>query len=139
VITTLPAAAGHWNALSWALVPAQSEAFAGYALVLQGTATRDGRTVAFTMGSRNTAHHACGEYLGDRRKGFVTADSPGDLEVTLHLDHLFGRADKPADDPMNLDALGFDRFAGTAGMQEFSLAGLHLGHVGEGHCHVSQR
>lgn len=136
-IGTQPAAAGHWNALSWSLVPAQSGVFAGYALVLQGTATRDGQTVAFTIGSRDSAHHACGEYLGDTREGFVTADMPGALEMTLHLDHLFGRADKGADDPMNLDAKGFDQFAGSAGMQDFSLAGLHLGHVGEGHCHVT--
>jgi hypothetical protein len=78
--------------------------------------------------------HACGEYLGDMRKGFVTVGGVADLEITLHLDHLFGRADKPADDEMNPDAPGFDAFA-SGGRHQFSLEGVHVGHVGEGHCH----
>jgi len=134
-LASLAAEPGHYNALSFALVPAAEGEFAGYSLVLQGVAERDGTEVAFTLATADTVFHACGEYIGDERKGFVTADGGADLEITLHLDHLFGRADKPEDDGMNLDAPGFAPFA-EGGMQAFSLAGLHLGHVGEGHCHV---
>lgn len=139
LLTSLPAVPGHYNALSWALVPATEGEFAGHSLVLEGVAERDGEEVSFTLATPDAVFHACGEYQGDERKGFVTADAGGDLEITLHLDHLFGRADKPADDGMNLDAPGFDAFAARGPMATFSLAGLHLGHVGEGHCHVSPR
>ena len=90
----------------------------------------------------NTLHsYLCGEYVGDERKGFVVAAGVAELEMTFHLDHVFGRADKAADDPMNLAAHGFDRYATTAGTpparpQTIDLQGLHLGHVGEGHCRL---
>ncbi|MCC5973317.1 MAG: hypothetical protein JJT81_04615 [Rubellimicrobium sp.] len=139
LLASLPAAPGHYNALSWALVPAAGGEFAGFSLVLEGLAERGGEEVAFTLATPDAVFHACGEYLGDARKGFVTADAGGDLEITLHLDHLFGRADRSAEDGMNLDAPGFDPFAGQGPIAMFTLAGLHLGHVGEGHCHVSPR
>jgi hypothetical protein len=126
------AAPGHYNALSWALVPDAD----GFSLVLEGVARKDGREVPFTLRSADSVAHACGEYLGDTRKGFVTDTTGADLEITLHLDHLFGRADKDAADEMNLAAFGFEPFA-AGGVHEFTLDGLHLGHVGEGHCHVA--
>lgn len=131
-LTRVDATPGHYNALSWALVPGAD----GFSLVLDGIARKNGQEVAFTLRSADSMLHACGEYLGDARKGFVTDAAGSDLEITLHLDHLFGRADKPADDDMNLGAAGFDGFA-TGGVHDISLAGMHLGHVGEGHCHVT--
>ena len=131
-LASLAAPAGHYNALSWALVPDAS----GYALLLEGVARKDGQDVAFTLRSADRVVHACGEYLGEARKGIVADGRAADLEITLHLDHLFGRADKAAEDAMNLAALGFDAFA-AGGVQDISLAGLHIGHVGEGHCHVA--
>ncbi|MGP9792084.1 hypothetical protein [Roseinatronobacter sp. NSM] len=131
-LATLAAPAGHYNALSWALVPDAS----GISLVLDGVARKDGQEVAFSLRSADTVVHACGEYLGAARKGIVTDGGAADLEITLHLDHLFGRADKGAGDAMNLGALGFDAFS-AGGVHDISLAGLHLGHVGEGHCHVA--
>ena len=135
-MATLQAPEGQFNALSWAMVPAEDGEFAGQSLVLEGIARRGAEEVAFTLVTADAIGHACGEYLGETRKGFVTAGESADLEITLHLDHLFGRADRPADGEMNAQALGFDAFAG-GGMQEFSLEGPHLGHVGEGHCHDS--
>ena len=137
-VVAAAADAGHYNALSFVLAPATEGEFAGFSLVFEGTARRDGQEVAFTLATRDAVAHACGEYVGDERKGFVTAGEGGDLEITLHLDHVFGRADKNADDPMNLEALGFDAFA-AGGLQEFSMDGLHVGHVGEGHCHEIPR
>ncbi|MCG5516794.1 MULTISPECIES: hypothetical protein [unclassified Ectothiorhodospira] len=133
-VATVDAEQGFYNALSWTLAPAPEGEFEGFSLVFEGTATRDGEEVDFTLATRDAIAHACGEYVGDERKGFVTTGEGSDLEITLHLDHLFGRADWAADDPTNLEALGFDAFA-EGGMQEFSLNGLHVGHVGEGHCH----
>jgi hypothetical protein len=135
-VATVSAPAGHYNALAWSLVPAPTGDFVGYALVFEGTATRAGETVAFTLATRDRHDYACGEYVGDERKGFVTPNGAAQLEMTLHLDHLFGRADRPAGDAMNRAALGFDRFA-AGGKQVFALGHLHVGHVGEGHCHVA--
>lgn len=131
-LTRVDATPGHYNALSWALVPGAD----GFSLVLDGIARKDGQEMPFTLRTSDSVMHACGEYLGDARKGFVTDAAGSDLEITLHLDHLFGRADKAGEDEMNLDALGFDAFA-AGGVQDFTLDGLHLGHVGEGHCHVA--
>ncbi|TVR97560.1 MAG: hypothetical protein EA406_09305 [Rhodospirillales bacterium] len=129
---------GHYNALTWSAVPAPGGDWAGQSMVFIGTATKDGRSVPFTLTSADTHEYTCGEYVGDERKGFVTAGDEADLEITFHLDHIFGRADKPADDPMNQEATGFDAFS-DGGTQAISLAGLHIGHVGEGHCAVSYR
>ncbi len=130
---TVPAPIGHYNALSFTMTPATEGAFAGFSLVLEGTATKDGQSMPFTLLSADTIAHACGEYVGDARLGFVTGTTAAEVEMTFHLDHLFGRADLPADDDMNTKALGFDPFA-SGGRHEFTLGGLHLGHVGEGHC-----
>lgn len=132
-LVTVPAEEGFYNALSWSLTPAAEGDFAGYSLVFEGVAERDGVETAFTLVTSDAVAHACGEYVGDERKGFVSAESGTDLEITLHLDHLFGRADRPADGAMNTAALGFDAFA-EGGAHRFSLEGLHIGHVGEGHC-----
>lgn len=131
-LTTLDAAPGHYNALSWALLPGEE----GHSLVLEGIARKGGQVVEFTLRTADTVRHACGEYLGEIRRGFVAEGAGADLEITLHLDHLFGRADKADDDQMNIGALGFGAFA-AGGVHDFSLKGLHLGHAGEGHCHAS--
>lgn len=131
-LATIDAAPGHYNALSWAMVPGVD----GYSLVLDGVARKDGQEVAFTLRASDSIAHTCGEYLGAARKGFVTEGAGADLEITLHLDHFFGRADKGENDEMNLVAPGFAPFV-AGGVYDISLNGLHLGHVGEGHCHVA--
>lgn len=133
LLGTVAAPEGHYNAVSWSIIPAPEGPWAGQSAVLVGTAMRDGETIDFTLASADTHGYVCGEYVGDERKGFMTDGGAADLELTFHLDHIFGRADKGADDPMNLGARGFDAFA-EGGVQTIDLAGLHIGHVGEGHC-----
>lgn len=129
---------GHYNAIAWSVVPAPSGEWTGHAMVLIGTAAKDGESVAFTLTNSGTQDYVCGEYVGAERKGFVAADGTADLELTFHLDHVFGRLDKGPEDAMNTGALGFDRFSG-GGTQAINLDGLHIGHVGEGHCAVTHR
>ena len=133
---TIAAPLGHYNALSFIMAPATGGEFAGLSLVLDGIATKDGQSVPFSLISTERIAHACGEYVGDFRMGFVNDSMGALMELTFHLDHLFGRADLPADDPMNVNALGFAPFA-TGGRHEFTLGGRHLGHVGEGHCYAT--
>lgn len=147
--------AGHYNALAWRVVPAEEGDAADYALVIMGNAARDDETVTFTVRIPNEFTYTCGEYVGDERLGFVTADAEGRVEMTFHFDHIFGDGEMPADDGINTGALGFDPLAALAadGALDVTLADLEsalatddyamlvndilptLGHVGEGHCH----
>lgn len=128
---------GHYNAISWDVVKVTSGSLAGYSMILIGTAQKDGREIPFQIRSNEEATYRCGEYVGDERKGFVTAGGVADLEMTFHLDHIFGRADKAADDPLNQEAAGFEPFAGdSSAIQTIELEGMHVGHAGEGHCNV---
>jgi hypothetical protein len=126
----------HYNAMSWSIAPAEDGDFAGQSMVFIGTATKDGESVAFTLTSSDTHEYLCGEYVGDMRKGIVAEGGAADLEVTFHLDHIFGRADRDQSSDMNAAAIGFVAFA-AGGEQVIDLSGLHIGHVGEGHCAVT--
>lgn len=131
-LAMMAAVPDHYNALFWVLFSAVNGEAEGCSLVLEVGARKDGHEVACTQRSADAMMYACGEYLGDE---FVTQDSPTDLEITLNLDHLFGRADTGPEDEMNLAILGFERFAAGV-VQDFLVGDLHLGHVGEGRCHV---
>ena len=131
---------GLYNAISWEMVKVASGPAAGYSLVMVGMADKAGQSVDFTIRVEDEYVYSCGEYVGDERKGFVNEGETGDLEMTFHFDHIFGDMETPQDDELNLSALGFQPFAATAenGEVEANLADLgdlHLGHVGEGHCH----
>jgi hypothetical protein len=153
VIGEMQAPAGRYNALSWQMVKAPDGPAAGYPLLLQGTAAKDGQTVNFTLKVDAELGFTCGDFVGDERKGIVQAGQTADLEATFHFDHLFGDADTAADDALNTGALGFAPLAAIAqnGQLDADLATLKaqlsqedysklvevlpsLGHVGEGHC-----
>ncbi len=144
---------GHYNALSWNIVRAGSGPAEGYTMIFIGTAEKDGESVDFTLRFDREIAYQGGEYVGDVRKGILEPAGEAEMEMTFHFDHFFGRADKDADDPMNVDALGFDPLAALAtdGAIDMSMADLeesleagdyakleaillHFGHVGEGHC-----
>jgi hypothetical protein len=147
------APAGHFNALSFDVVRAEAGPAAGYALVLIGTAAKDGESVAFTLNIPDEYTYSCGEYVGDSRKGILAEGGTADVEMTFHFDHIFGDAETPPEDSLNTSAPGFDPLAalavdGVLTMDRASLqdalppdsydllaeAILTLAHVGEGHC-----
>jgi hypothetical protein len=128
------APAGHYNAIFWKMAKATSGSAAGYSLVMIGTAQKDGQTVDFTINVDDVCEYSCGEYVGDERKGIVTDGGTADLEMTFHFDHIFGDAETPPDDELNLGAVGFEPFTG-GGQVDLNMSEFHLGHVGEGHCH----
>ncbi len=124
--------------------------------VLKGTAVKDNRTVEFDLELPGAFQVSCGDYVGDERKGIVAADSEGEVELTLHLDHLFGDGDSPSNAEVNVTAMGFDPFAATAEEGKVVLAAatadswatpqlrqllkevlMSMPHVGEGHCDVA--
>lgn len=137
LIDQVGAEPGHYNAISWRMVQSSQSPLNGAVMLFVGTAIKGDEHRPFRLVSNEAHGYLCGEFVGDERKGFVTQGEVADLELTFHLDHLFGRADRSADDPMNQEALGFDPFSSTSEVQEMQVAGLHLGHAGEGHCRVS--
>ncbi|NJK72818.1 MAG: hypothetical protein HC926_06195 [Synechococcaceae cyanobacterium SM2_3_60] len=123
-------------------------------LILTGTADRDGERIDFELEIMSSVRYTCGDYVGDVRKGFLDAGGEADLEMTFHLDHLFGDASKPEADLLNQISLGFDPIANLAvdGVAQVTSDAIgaelgpegfmaflenvvaELGHVGEGHC-----
>ncbi|MBO8128355.1 MAG: DUF4382 domain-containing protein [Peptococcaceae bacterium] len=145
---------GHYNAISWKMVKAASGPAKGYSLVIMGKAEKDGKTINFAIKNEKEYSYTGGEYVGDERKGIVQEGGTADLEMTFHFDHIFGDAETPADDELNVGAPGFEPFAAIAenGTVDADMAALKeklsskdyqklvdilptLGHVGEGHCH----
>jgi len=145
---------GHYNAISWSMQKAASGDARGNSLLIVGLAEKDGQQIAFTLAIDEEYEYRCGEYVGDQRKGIVSAEGTAEVEMTFHFDHIFGDAGTPMDDDLNQTAVGFQPFAdiadGTA--LDADLAELEsrlspgdyamlvdilptLGHVGEGHCH----
>ncbi|MEL6136812.1 MAG: DUF4382 domain-containing protein [Cyanobacteria bacterium J06628_6] len=140
--------AGRYNALTWALAAADRPA-----LVMVGTATRDGQTIPFNIAMDPALRFVCGDFVGEERKGFLDPSSVASVEATFHFDHLFGDAELSPDDELNQGALGFAPFATLATSDGVSLTPEQLaaelpaadyqrlqsifkglGHVGEGHC-----
>ena len=157
LVTELEAPAGRFNALAWTMPPASDGPSAGYSLWLQGTATKDGQTLPFTLRIAEELAFTCGDFVGDERKGILEANGTAELEATFHFDHLFGDGEAPADDDINTGALGFDPLAALATNGEVNLDSValkselspedyatflnilpSLGHVGEGHCEEIQ-
>lgn len=146
---TVTVPSGHYNGIQWSFAPSDDQP----SLTLVGTATKDDRTLTFNLAFAPDTAYTCGEYIGDIRKGFVEPDAPGDLEITLHFDHIFGDAGVPASEEINTKGFGFDRFAAIAvgdtitvtpatmpeqlspeEITQLEALITGLGHVGEGHC-----
>lgn len=157
LLGTVKGPTGRYNALSWTLAPTATGPDGGAAsIALAGTASKDGRSVPFSIAVDRQRSFECGDYVGDERKGIATAEG-GELEITLHFDHWFGDGNLPADDPLNEEALGFEPFVALAEGDRVALGsealatGLsadqrtaldqvidNLAHVGEGHCRLRE-
>ncbi len=144
---------GFYNALSWNMVPAENGPAQGYTIYIDAQASKEDQSYNVFLGFEHGYRYTAGEFVGDVRKGFVTQDNPGDLEITFHFDHIFGDFEQPADSDLNMIAIGFEPFAefmqeGTVQEDLFSLsqnlpeetytklleALSTLGHTGEAHC-----
>ena len=144
---------GNYNAISWELLPTSDGVAANKTILLEGMATKNGKTIDFILGFNQPLKYTCGEFVGDQRKGILQANSQAEVEITLHFDHIFGDAETEAEDPLNVKALGFDPIAKLAvngkvkvdedmlkqklkqeDYQKLLKAIAGLGHVGEGHC-----
>lgn len=155
-VATLSAPAGRYNAVSWEMVAATDGPAAGSTIVAIGRARRGDRSISFEIGVNLPLAYLCGDYVGDERKGFLSAGGTAEVEATFHFDHVFGDAELPATDALNQEALGFEPLAALAegDRLEIEMADLKsqlseadymtlenaivgLGHVGEGHCEIA--
>ncbi len=145
---------GTYNAVTWKLAKATTGVNQA-PLMLQGKATKDGKTLDFQIKVEEELAFSCGEFVGDDRKGILPPGGKADLELTFHFDHLFGDGSAKPDDEINTGAIGFEPLAALASgdkvevdmatlKQKLSAADYQkieeilpsLGHVGEGHCHA---
>lgn len=152
-VAEVPAPVGNYNAISWKLVNNQENTGS---IILDGTAVKDNETIKFVISLPINSDYSCGEFVGDERKGILEAGKTAEIETTFHFDHVFGDADTPADDDLNIGALGFQPLAilSENGELKTDLATLEkklnpedyqklinninsLGHVGEGHCRLN--
>jgi len=148
--------AGKYNALSWKMVKGEDEATEAQTIVMDGTAEKDGQTIDFTIKIDKEYEYICGEFVGGERKGILKPGGSTDLELTFHLDHIFGDADASAENDINTNALGFEPLVTLAkdGKLEVEMSQLEselpandyetlekalvgIGHVGESHCQAS--
>ncbi|BAQ61458.1 conserved hypothetical protein [Geminocystis sp. NIES-3708] len=144
---------GNYNAVSWKLVNNPENTGS---IILDGTAVKDNKIIKFLISLPVNLEYSCGEFVGDERKGILEAGKTAEIETTFHFDHLFGDAQTPPDDDLNMGALGFQSLATLAqnGELKTNLATLEktlnpedyqklmnnlnsLGHVGEGHCRLN--
>lgn len=149
---------GNYNYLNFSMVQAAQGEFAGYAIIMIGSATKDADTVAFTIKlTEQMTFSDCHQEVDDENAGVVEPGGAGSVEMTFHSDHLFGDYDDLGNpDGVNPIALGFQPFADmaeggvldcdqdqmakvmTADDYATFLAALYtLGHSGEGHCEHS--
>ena len=150
---------GFYNALTWNLATAEAASeIAGNTIVLQGQATKNKQTINFDLGFNQPTKYICGEFVSENRQGMVAPNVQGKVEATFHFDHIFGDAKAPVGDALNQDALGFQPLAdltisqsleldeqdlssslSSQNYQKLTEAVLGLGHVGEGHCVISNQ
>ncbi len=156
-VASANAPTGTYNALYWELITAETGEAEDSTILLEGTAAKEGRTIDFVIALDQPVSNTCGEYVGDERKGILEANDTAELETTFHFDHIFGVSDSPADESPNAEAFGFDLFANLAVGDSLNInqqqlqsqlsnqdyetlvsATRELGHVGEGHCQISE-
>ncbi len=147
---------GHYNAVSWSMIPSAEGPSKGYSIYIDAQAEKGNQSYNVRLGFETGYRYLAGDFVGDVRKGFVNVGVPGELEMTFHFDHIFGDIEQPADCDLNMMAIGFEPFAELMGegTVEEDLATLErklpqetyvkllealstLGHTGEGHCHCT--
>ncbi len=149
-VNQVPAKEGFYNAIAWKVVNNSENTGS---IILDGKALKQGETINFVLNFPIVLDYACGEFVGDERKGIVTENQSAEIEITFHFDHIFGDAEISPDEELNIKALGFKPLAVLASngqlktnldelkqnlspedYQKLEVSLQSLGHVGEGHC-----
>jgi hypothetical protein len=146
----------NYQSLRFALGRTSEGPYAGSSIVMIGSAEREGLQVPFTIRlDEEMVFDGREGYVGEELKGLLQPGSTTEVEMTFHLDHVFGDNQADEEDHINTGSVGFDFFGAFAedGVVDVSQADLQdaegyptlvqalwtLGHLGEGHCAVSQQ
>jgi hypothetical protein len=146
----------NYQSLRFALKRAAAGPYAGASVVMIGSAERGTTRVPFTVRlDEEMLFDGREGYVGDEIKGLLQPGGTADVEMTFHFDHVFGDIEAAEGDHVNTGSVGFDFFhafaeQGVVDVSQRELAGageyrtlVHalwsLGHLGEGHCDVSEQ
>ena len=145
---------GNYQSLKFNIKRADSGKYKGYSIVMIGTAKKAGKTVNFNIKfDEEMVFDGKEGFVGDEVKGLLTENGKTSVEMTFHFDHIFGDNGAPADDHVNTGSMGFNYFntyakdgkveitqdmlKSSAEYPKLINAIATLGHLGEGHCDVS--
>ena len=145
---------GNYQALKFSVNKAASGEYKDYSIIMKGTAEKVGKSVDFIIKLDEELDFDGKEgFVGDVVKGVLAENGKTSVEMTFHFDHIFGDKEAGAGDHINSGSVGFDFFNAhakdgkvdiTQGMLKNSPAYgtlikaiSTLGHLGEGHCEVS--
>lgn len=145
---------GNYQSLKFSIKKASTGDFKGSSIVMIGTAKKAGKSVSFTVKLDEEMDFDGKEgFVGDEVKGVLAENGKTSVEMTFHFDHIFGDKGAAATDHINTGSVGFDFFNAFVkdGKLEVTQEMLKkssdygklikaiatLGHLGEGHCDVS--
>jgi len=147
--------AGNYQSLKFRLKRANQGEYKGYTIIMIGTAKKANNTIPFEIKlDEEMLFDGKEGYVGDKIKGVLKENDSADVEMTFHFDHIFGDIEAEKDDHINTGSVGFDFFNrfqkdGQVKVSQTELKNeteyktlIHaiwtLGHLGEGHCDVSE-
>lgn len=148
--------AGNYQSLRFKVKRTAEGDYNGFSIVMIGTASKENKTVHFTVKLDEEMDYDGKEgFVGDEIKGMLKAGETTTVEMTFHFDHIFGDKEAPEDDHINTGSVGFDFFNrfikdGKVEVDQSAMksdkdyttlahAMWTLGHLGEGHCEVSNQ
>jgi len=148
--------AGNYQALKFKIRKKSSGSFQGCSMVLIGRAEKKGLSVPFIIKLEEEMDFDGREgYVGEELKGMLLPEKVTSVEMTFHFDHIFGDQEAAANDHINTGSVGFDFFNQFAQngkvhvcQSEMKSAACYdtlvraiwtLGHLGEGHCDISNQ
>lgn len=106
---------GEYRELQWQMSRKKDGDYTGYSFILIGQAVKDDQKISFEIKLNEEVTWFCKDgYAGEELKGFVDKNKTGQVEMTFHLDHIFGDFNQSKNDPINKNAVGFDYFAKLA-------------------------
>lgn len=147
---------GNYQALRFKIRRASSGPWSGHSMVMIGTARKEDRVVPFSITLDEEMDFDGTEgFVGDEVRGLLKPGGTTTVEMTFHFDHIFGDHEVPPDDHINTGSVGFDFFHafasdGRVAVEQKDMQSADdyptlvkavwtLGHLGEGHCAVSNR
>jgi hypothetical protein len=150
------ASPANYQSLRFSLNRIESGEFAGSSIVMIGKAEKNGRLVPFTIKLEEEMDFDGKEgFVGDEVKGLLLPGGTTTVEMTFHFDHIFGDIEAGSADHINTGSVGFDFFEkyrknGAVDISQSHLSNdddykillqalWTLGHLGEGHCDVSNQ